>query len=60
MNRPEGVSTWKESDFDNFKFIIHELFLYAISCLLKYECFDAVGGCPAIAFDPKKFASFWI
>nr|CBH38905.1 conserved hypothetical protein, containing SEFIR domain [uncultured archaeon] len=42
MDRPEGVSTWKESDFDNFKFIIHELFLYAISSLLKYECFDAV------------------
>lgn len=42
MDRPEGVSTWKESDFDNFKFIIHELFLYAISSLLKYECFNAV------------------
>ena len=42
MDSPEGVSTWKESDFDNFKFIIHELFLYAISSLLKYECFDAV------------------
>jgi len=42
MDRPEGVSKWKESDFDNFKFIIHELFLYATSSLLKYECFDAV------------------
>lgn len=42
MDVPEGVSTWKESDFDNFKFIIHELFLYAISSLLKYECFEAV------------------
>jgi len=42
MDRPEGVSTWKESDFDNFNFIIHELFLYAISSFLKYECFDAV------------------
>jgi len=42
MDRPEGVSTWKKSDFDNFNFIIHELFLYAISSLLKYECFDAV------------------
>lgn len=42
MDRSEGVSTWSEWDFDNFKFIIHELFLYAISSLLKYECFDAV------------------
>lgn len=42
MDRPVGVSTWKETDFDNFVFIIHELFLYAISSLLKYECFDAV------------------
>lgn len=42
MDRPEEVSKWKESDFDNFKFIIHELFLYTISSFLKYECFDAV------------------
>lgn len=42
MDRPEGVSSWKGWDFDNFKFIIHELFLYAISSLLKYECFNAV------------------
>ena len=42
MDKPEGVSTWKESDYDNFNFIIHELFLYAISSFLKYECFDAV------------------
>lgn len=42
MDRPEGVKTWGESDFDNFRFIIHELFLYAISSLLKYECFDGV------------------
>lgn len=42
MDRPEGISTWLKSDFDNFKFIIHELFLYAISSLLKYECFNAV------------------
>lgn len=42
MDRPEGISTWLESGFDNFKFIIHELFLYAISSLLKYECFNAV------------------
>ncbi|MBU2539550.1 TIR domain-containing protein [Patescibacteria group bacterium] len=42
LDRPKGVTSWTESDFDNFRFIIHELFLYVISCLLKYECFDAV------------------
>ncbi|KAF5433530.1 SEFIR domain-containing protein [Candidatus Methanophagaceae archaeon] len=42
MDMPEGVSTWRKRDSDNFKFIIHELFLYAVSSLLKYECFDAV------------------
>ena len=42
LDKPEGVSTWKDTDFDNFKFIIHELFLYVILSFLKYECFDAV------------------
>ncbi|HBP90485.1 MAG TPA: hypothetical protein DD706_22685 [Nitrospiraceae bacterium] len=42
MYRPEHVSRWKESDFDNFRYIVHELFVYAITCFLKYECFDAV------------------
>ncbi len=41
MDKPEGVSTCNDTDFDNFNFIIHELFLYAISSFLKYECFDA-------------------
>jgi hypothetical protein len=40
--KPKDVSSWQEGDFDNFKFIIHELFLYAIACLIKYECFDAI------------------
>lgn len=42
MDNPKGTLARMESDFDNFRFIIHELFLYAISSLLKYECFDAV------------------
>ncbi|MCB1866342.1 MAG: TIR domain-containing protein [Chromatiales bacterium] len=40
MNRPENVRQWSEWDFDNFKFIIHELFLYTVAILLKAECFD--------------------
>jgi len=43
LDRPEEVSSWQEWDFDNFKFIIHELFLYVVAALLKYECFQGVG-----------------
>lgn len=42
MDRPENVTSWSDSDFDNFRFIIHELFLYAVACLLKYECFNSL------------------
>lgn len=42
MDRPENVTSWQEWDFDNYKFIVHELFLYAIAIFLKYECFDSV------------------
>jgi len=37
MGRPEGISSWSEWDFDNFKFIVHELFIYALAILIKYE-----------------------
>jgi TIR domain len=37
MSKPQNVSHWNEMDFDNFKFIVHELFLYALAILLKYE-----------------------
>lgn len=43
LDRPENVNSWNECDFDNFKFIVHELYLYAIAILLKHECFAAVG-----------------
>ena len=39
---PESITSYKGWDFDNYKFIVHEFFIYAISCLLKYECFDSV------------------
>ncbi len=43
MEKPQGVTSWNDWDFDNFKFTIHELFLYAIACLIKYERFNSVG-----------------
>lgn len=39
MNRPEHVRQWSEWDFDNFIFIVHELFLYAVAVLIKHERF---------------------
>lgn len=40
MDRPQNISQWNDWDFDNFKFIVHELFLYALAILLKYERFE--------------------
>jgi hypothetical protein len=42
LDRPKGVLSCNGWDFDNFRFIIQELFLYAVASLLKYESFDAV------------------
>ena len=42
MHRPSVTQQWNEADFDNFKFIVHELFLYAIAILLKAERFQEV------------------
>lgn len=37
MDKPPQVSQWTEWDFDNFRFVIHELFLYFIAILLKSD-----------------------
>lgn len=39
-SRPPSVSAWREDDFDNFKFITHELFLYTIAIMLRGEHID--------------------
>jgi len=41
-HRPENVNSWSGWDCDNFKFIIHELFLYAIAIFTKHERFTEV------------------
>jgi SEFIR domain len=41
LSRLPEVSQWNEADFDNYKFIIHELFLYALAILLRGEHFEA-------------------
>lgn len=40
MQKPEHIKSYHEWNFDNFKFIVHELFLYAIGIFIKFEHFD--------------------
>ncbi|MGH6671213.1 MAG: TIR domain-containing protein [Xanthobacteraceae bacterium] len=44
MFGPPSVSNWSEWEFDNFRFVAHELFLYTIALLIKAERFGAVSG----------------
>lgn len=41
-DRPEHITQYREGDFDNFKFLINEIFLYVLAILLKYEKFESV------------------
>jgi hypothetical protein len=41
MDRPPHVGQHRDWDFDNFKFIIHEIFLHAIACQIRHERFDS-------------------
>jgi hypothetical protein len=40
MYPPEGINSWSKCYYDNYKFIIHELFLNTIAILLKHEKFE--------------------
>jgi hypothetical protein len=42
MFRPKTLMQYNDWYWDNFKFIIHEMFLYAVGFLLKHERFDIV------------------
>lgn len=37
LSHPPQITQWYETDFDNFKFIVHEMFLYSIAVLLRSE-----------------------
>jgi hypothetical protein len=41
LTKPAAVTQWRDRDFDNFRFVIHELFLYAVAALVRHERFDA-------------------
>jgi len=40
LHKPSHITHWTEWDFDNFKFIIHELFLYVLAILLRNDRID--------------------
>lgn len=40
LHRPGSMSSYHTWSSDNFKFIVHELFLYTIAVLIRYERFD--------------------
>jgi hypothetical protein len=42
LSRPASVSSWRDWDFDNYVFIVHELFLYAVAILLRHERFETL------------------
>lgn len=37
FSRPPQITQWNDTDFDNFKFIVHEMFLHSIAVLLRSE-----------------------
>ena len=39
---PSGVTSWHDEQADNFRFILNELFLYAVAALVKYRRFEQV------------------
>lgn len=42
MSNPPQVNQWGETDFDNFKFIVHEIFINSIAILLRGEHIESV------------------
>lgn len=43
LDVPENMNQHWNWDFDNYKFITHELFLYLMAIALRYEAFDLAG-----------------
>lgn len=43
LERPENMNSHHSWAFDNFKFIVHELYLHTIAILIRYERFALAG-----------------
>ena len=50
LNARENMGSYREWDFDNFRLITHELYLYAITILIKHNRFEEVAD-----FTAKEF-----
>jgi hypothetical protein len=53
LSRPESVSSWRQWDFDNYVFIVHELFLYVVAILLRHERFETLAEVLDLRFYAK-------
>jgi hypothetical protein len=51
--RPASVSSWRAWDFDNYVFIVHELFLYVVAILLRHERFETLAEILDLRFYAK-------
>jgi hypothetical protein len=40
LQRPPGVNSWTDTDFDNFRFLVYEFFLHAMAVFIAHERFD--------------------
>lgn len=40
FDRPEGLRSWSDSDFDNFRFLGYEFFIHALAIFIGHERFD--------------------
>lgn len=40
FDKPPHLTQWSDWSADNYQFIVHELFLYAVACMLKQGRFD--------------------
>jgi len=40
-SRPEQQTSWNKHEFDHFKYIVHELFLYSLALFVRHEDYDA-------------------
>jgi SEFIR domain len=54
FHAPRERRQWNTSEFDNFKFIVHELFLYAIACFMANERFALISHLLSIPYLDKE------